>query len=150
METPSETGWQSIILDSIADGVYTVDASWRITSFNRAAEQTTGVSRVQAIGQHCCEVFRASICESQCALRHTLKTGQPVVNRLIYIVDAKGRRVPISISTALLRDQSGHVVGGVETFREDLFFRANVMRLELPPLRERRGRLDRLPKIISR
>ena len=27
-----------IILDSIADGVFTVDSDWRITSFNRAAE----------------------------------------------------------------------------------------------------------------
>ena len=42
---------QSIILDSIADGVFTVDRNWRITSFNRAAEEITGVSRDEAIGQ---------------------------------------------------------------------------------------------------
>ena len=27
------------ILDSIADGVYTVDLNWRVTSFNKAAEK---------------------------------------------------------------------------------------------------------------
>ena len=32
-----------IILDSIADGVFTVDREWRITSFNRAAEEINGV-----------------------------------------------------------------------------------------------------------
>ncbi len=34
-----------IILDSIADGVFTVDKDYRIGSFNRAAEEITGVSR---------------------------------------------------------------------------------------------------------
>jgi PAS domain-containing protein len=31
------------ILESISDGVFTVDMEWRITSFNRAAEEITGV-----------------------------------------------------------------------------------------------------------
>ena len=44
---------KDIILDSIADGVFTVDDNWRITSFNRAAEQITGVRREDAIGQRC-------------------------------------------------------------------------------------------------
>ena len=106
------------ILDSITDGVFTVDGEWRITSFNRAAEQITGVSRMQALGQRCCDVFRASICEASCALRHTLETGTPIVNQTVYIVDAQGRRIPISISTAILKDAAGQVIGGVETFRD--------------------------------
>ncbi len=106
------------ILDSINDGVFTVDKDWRITSFNRAAEKITGVSRQEAIGRHCCDVFRASICESECALRQTMKTGKPIVNKAIFIVNAKGNRIPISISTALLKDKKGHIIGGVETFRD--------------------------------
>ena len=39
-----------IILDSIADGVFTVDKEMNITSFNRAAEGITGFSRKDAIG----------------------------------------------------------------------------------------------------
>jgi len=106
------------ILDSIADGVFTVDEGWRITSFNRAAEQITGVPREEALGERCCEVFRASICEAGCALRQTMQTGEPIVNRQIFVIDTKGRKVPISISTALLRDGQGRVIGGVETFRD--------------------------------
>ncbi len=109
---------QEIILDSITDGVFTVDMNWRITSFNRAAERITGVPRDQAIGQRCSEVFRASICENACALRQTLDSGQPLVNRVAYILAADGKRVPISISTAILRDADGNVIGGVETFRD--------------------------------
>jgi PAS domain S-box-containing protein len=111
-------GGSDPILDSITDGVFTVDGQWRITAFNRAAEQITGVPREQALGQRCCEVFRASICEASCALRHTLETGAPVVSKTVYIVDARGKRIPISISTAILKNGKGDVIGGVETFRD--------------------------------
>ncbi|MBN2577789.1 MAG: sigma 54-interacting transcriptional regulator [Pirellulales bacterium] len=109
---------QDPILDSINDGVFTVDNQWRITSFNRAAERITGVKRKDALGRPCCEVFRASICETACALRQTLANGRPVVNKAVYILDARGNRVPISISTAVLKDSRGNVSGGVETFRD--------------------------------
>ena len=106
------------ILESISDGVFTVDHQWRITSFNRAAEAITGVPRDEAVGRRCAEVFRSSMCETACALRETMKTGEPVIDRSAFIVDADGRRIPISVSTALLRDERGEVVGGVETFRD--------------------------------
>ncbi|HUU83968.1 MAG TPA: sigma 54-interacting transcriptional regulator [Phycisphaerae bacterium] len=109
---------EEVILNSIADGVFTVDPQWRITSFNRAAERITGVLREEAVGQRCCDVFRASICENECALRETLDTGRPTVNKTIYIVNANGRRVPISISAAVLKDTKGNSIGGVETFRD--------------------------------
>jgi len=118
MSPSPEQEARDVILDSIADGVFTVDSAWRITSFNRAAEQITGVPSAEAIGQPCCDVFRASICEDHCSLRQTMQTGRPMVNRAVYIVDAQGRRVPISVSTAVLRDQQGRVIGGAETFRD--------------------------------
>lgn len=107
-----------IILDSIADGVFTVDREWRITSFNRAAEEITGILKEEAIGQRCCDVFHASICETNCALKETFETKRPVVNRAVYVIDADGDRIPISISTAVLKDKSGNIIGGVETFRD--------------------------------
>ncbi|MCU0596427.1 MAG: sigma 54-interacting transcriptional regulator [Desulfobacterota bacterium] len=107
-----------IILDSIADGVFTVDSNLKVTSFNRSAEKITGIKKEEAIGRQCWEVFRASICEKRCALKYTMNTGLPVLNQSIYIVNLHGERLPVSISTALLRDEHGHVIGGVETFRD--------------------------------
>ncbi|HJX35095.1 MAG TPA: sigma 54-interacting transcriptional regulator, partial [Desulfatiglandales bacterium] len=107
-----------IILDSIADGVFTVDSEWKITSFNHAAEKITGIKKDEATGRQCWEVFRANICESLCSLRHTVETGDPVVNQSVFIVNSEGDRVPISISTALLKDGKGRVIGGVESFRD--------------------------------
>ena len=106
------------ILESISDGVFTVDKNWCITSFNRAAENITGIPREEALGKRCSEVFRASMCEANCALRNTMDTGEPLINRPCYIIDAEGTRIPISVSTALLRAKDGSVVGGAETFRD--------------------------------
>jgi len=116
--TQSIENQTQIILDSIADGVFTVDNDRRITSFNRAAEKITGIKKDEAMGRHCWEVFRAGICEKRCALHHTMETGQTIVNQSIFIISSEGERIPISISTALLRDNKGNVMGGVETFRD--------------------------------
>jgi len=106
------------ILNSIADGVFTVNKDWLITSFNKAAEDITGIPKEEAIGRRCCDVFRASICETSCALRQTLKDGKSIVNQVIYIIDSDGEKIPVSISTALLKDEEGNIIGGVETFRD--------------------------------
>ena len=116
--TPPHANQTEIILDSIADGVFTADKQWKITSFNRAAEKITGIGRQEAVGRYCWDVFRASICESRCSLRQTMETGEPLLSESVFIVNSKGDRLPISISTALLEDEQGKVIGGVETFRD--------------------------------
>ncbi|MDD4464996.1 MAG: sigma 54-interacting transcriptional regulator [Desulfobacterales bacterium] len=126
---PSVLSATEAILESISDGVFTVDLNWRITSFNRAAELITGVSRKEAIGQLCSEVFRCSMCEIECALRRTLKTGKPVIGKSGYIINSEGQRIPISVSTAVLRDDQGRIIGGAETFRD--LSEIEVLRLEL-------------------
>jgi PAS domain S-box-containing protein len=119
---PAEPGSQDAfvrtILDSVADGVFTVGPDFRITSFNRAAERILGISREQAIGQECCEIFRADICHEDCALRETLSTGREIIDRPVSILNSRSKRLPISVSTALLKDDGGGIIGGVETFRD--------------------------------
>ncbi len=109
---------RDVILDSITEGVFTVDSNWRITSFNRAAEEITGIPCAQVLGQKCSDILRADVCETDCALRETIKTGKPIINKAVHIVDSRGEQHAISISTALLKDESGEVIGGVETFRD--------------------------------
>lgn len=105
------------ILESISDGVFTVDNDFRITYLNRSAEAMILVRREEALGRLCCEVFRSNLCEGACALRRTLEKGVPVIDLSCFIINNEGRRLPISISTAVLRDQAGNIVGGAETFR---------------------------------
>ncbi|WP_163338072.1 sigma 54-interacting transcriptional regulator [Desulfopila sp. IMCC35008] len=108
----------ALILDSVADGVFTVDRDWRITSFNQGAEIITGWSREKALGQFCSDVFHSSICGKNCAIAEALYTGKPVANRSISIQAFDNICTPVSISAAPLVDHDGNVVGGVETFRD--------------------------------
>ena len=106
------------ILDSINDGVFTVDDDFRITSFNRAAAEIIGITPEEALGQQCWKVFNADICEGSCALKETMATGSPLVNKHVNIHTSLRKKVSISVSTALPRNQEGKVVGGVESFRD--------------------------------
>ena len=106
------------ILDSVADGVFTIDMEKQITSFNRAAEKITGIAREHAIGQKCFDVFHANICQTSCALEKTLKTGREMIDLPINVLNSEGTMIPVSISTAVLKDTGGKIIGGVETFRD--------------------------------
>jgi PAS domain S-box-containing protein len=107
-----------LILESLREGVFTVDEDFRITSFNREAEVVVGVSREEAIGRLCHEVFRANICKSECAMKRTLRTGRPVRDFRIDALNASNQPVPLLVSTAVLRDEDGRLIGGVEVFRD--------------------------------
>ena len=107
-----------VILDCISDGVFTIDYNWEITSFNKAAEDITGITRDEAIGRHCWEVFRSNMCEEGCALKKTMEEGKPFVSTSAYIVNSKQEKIPITASTSLLIDEDDNVIGGVETFRD--------------------------------
>jgi len=107
-----------VILNSIADGVFTTDDDGKITFINKAGEDITGFSSREAIGRYCFDIFRADICQTRCALKETLKTKKEIINLPATILNKGGQKVPISISTAVLRNERGQIIGGVETFRD--------------------------------
>ncbi len=114
----SPPAFLKIIMDSITEGVFTINKDRAITSFNQAAEKITGFSREEAIGKKCFEIFQADICQESCALARTLNTGKNVVDLPVNILDAQGKVIPISVTTAVLKDSRGRMLGGVETFRD--------------------------------
>jgi PAS domain S-box-containing protein len=118
MEPASEAKFFQTVLRCVADGVFTVDRQWRITSFNNAAERITGVPAERAVGKKCSDVFHADICERGCAIRQTLETGREVIDQPARILNRRGRSIPISISSAVLRAEDGTLLGAVETFRD--------------------------------
>jgi PAS domain S-box-containing protein len=107
-----------LIMDNIACGIFTVDLDWNITSFNNMAEKITGFTKEEALGKKCFEVLRADMCECDCALRKTYKTGNPITNKSITVVNKSNRITPITITAASLKDSHGELLGGVESFRD--------------------------------
>jgi PAS domain S-box-containing protein len=107
-----------LIFQSISDGVFTVDESRIITSFNRAAEEITGFDAEEAVGRHCFDIFRTEFCHTRCPLKDTLQHLEAVENARASILTKEGSELPISVSTTLLRNEEGEVVGAVEFFRD--------------------------------
>ena len=107
-----------LIFQSITDGVFTVDHNRIITSFNRAAEEITGFEAEEAVGQHCFDIFRTEFCHTRCPLKDTLQHHDMVENARVSILTKEGCELPISVSTEVLRDRKGRVIGGVEFFRD--------------------------------
>ncbi len=108
----------SVILDSIVEGVFTVDKQLKITYFNHAAEKITRVPREEAIGQYCFEVLRSNVCEKSCPIKNSLENRTDFINLQVNILRTDGKQLPISINASSLKDENGVIIGGVETFRD--------------------------------
>lgn len=107
-----------IIFNSIHDGVFTVDKNCIITSFNKAAEGITGFQSSEALGKHCFDIFRADICHKRCAIKDTLKNHDPVENARVAIITREGCELPINVTTTILKDKKGNIIGAVEFFTD--------------------------------
>ena len=106
------------ILDSVADGVFTVNEDFVITSFNRAAEKITGYSAKEALGKRCSEIFQTKVCDTNCPMARALTSKSRVFSRNIVMRRKDGKGVPVSVSVTALVDYQGNVLGGVETIRD--------------------------------
>lgn len=114
-ELLTEKGKLETIVMSIADGVFVSNSNGIIISFNRAAEDISGYSEAEVKGLHCEDVFKTRLCEDACALHNEDKI---IRNKEAEIITKDGRRLSVSVSSAILRDSDGKIIGGVQTFRD--------------------------------
>lgn len=106
------------ILNSLAEGVLTVDKDFKVNFFNRAAEQITGYSKEDVIGQFCKYVFKCELCKSKCPIGIVLETGNDLYEHTSSIEVKTGVRKSIRLNAAILRNSSNEPVGGVISFRD--------------------------------
>jgi PAS domain S-box-containing protein len=109
----------SLILDSVSQGIFTVNARGEVTTFNRAAQRITGHREREVLGQACSTVFKTDLCDSVCPLRQSIRGRERIHGRRAIFHTKDDRSIPISISTYPLETRTGKLLGGVEVF-EDL------------------------------
>ena len=90
----------------------------RLPRLTRAAEKITGVSRQEALGRPCLEVFSTNVCKTACVLRKAIHAQKSVFNVPVYMIRPDSKRVPIVVNATILKDRGGRRIGGVETFRD--------------------------------
>jgi PAS domain S-box-containing protein len=105
------------LLENLAEGIFTINTRWQITSFNQTAEKITGYNRGEVLGRHCSDIFRSDVCQSGCPLRMTLESGITRFDQDVRMLDKSGTRLPMLVNTNVVRDRNGRVIGAVETFR---------------------------------
>lgn len=105
------------LLENLAEGIFTINTRWQITSFNQTAENITGYKRGEVLGQYCWDIFRSDVCQTGCPLRMTLESGITRFDQDVRMLDKSGSRLPVLVNTNVVRDRNGRVIGAVETFR---------------------------------
>jgi len=110
-------GWPHFIIQSMADGVITVDGQLRITDLNQAGEKLVGYSRGEALGRFCGEILKSSLCGRECPLQIAMDTRE-VVSREACLQTRLGQKIEVMLAASVLRDDRGNLLGGVETFRD--------------------------------
>ena len=115
------------IVDSLNDGVYVCDLDRRITYWSKSAERITGWSGAEVVGRQCfdsvlCHIDKDGhkLCGKEyCPLHRAMRTDTASKGSLlVYALKKGGGRVPTLVSVSPIRDGSGKVIGGVETFRD--------------------------------
>ncbi len=106
------------VLDSIAEGVFTVDRDGGITSLNRTAERILDRGADAVLGKRSADLLPAEICGAASPLQETLRTGRVIRNRELIVAGPSGKAIPLSVCTGPFRDEAGTTLGAVCTFRD--------------------------------
>ena len=110
---PDQKNIRDEILDSIGEGLLTVDKNFKVNFFNRAAEEITGYNRDEVVGQFCKNVLKCELCETKCPIGLILETGNNLYDYRSKIRIKNGESKPIRLNAAILKNGNEEPVGGV-------------------------------------
>ncbi len=112
---------EAVLLDCIGDGVVTIGLDFRIRYMNRAMRELLGYEEEELLGQprKCHILVQGSICSTQdCILERAIRNREKVRNYETVIQNKEGRKIPVSLNTDMLWDETGSLIGIVETYRD--------------------------------
>lgn len=109
----------SRILNCVASGIFAVDLNQNIIFFNKEAEEITGFTQAQAWNQKCYDIFRTKSCPNNCCLKKASKSGREIVKGKSVILTQANKKLHISYTASLLRDEKGEIVGWVQSIFDD-------------------------------
>ncbi len=104
------------IFNSNIEGTFTIDNDWNVTSFNDSAAKITGYKRMEAVGKKCWEIFNSPLCRNGCHMERTMNKGISTIGNELEIENKNGKKVPIRVNSAILRNNKNEKIGAVETF----------------------------------
>jgi PAS domain S-box-containing protein len=139
------------LLDSMADGVFTLNDEGRITTWNSSMERISGYSPDEAMGRSCSMLGFNRCIEKSCpsgVKECGIYTKGAVDAKECMLVHRDGRPVPVLKSARLVKDASGQVIGIVETVTD--LTELKRVRKKAEEYGRRLGEMHRLDNIIGK
>ncbi len=97
------------LFERSSDAAFVTNSRQRIIFWNQAAEQQTGYSAVEAVGQPCWQLLRGQtsqgvpFCGANCPVFLRARSGKSSANQDMAIISKSGLRVPLNFSTILVQ-----------------------------------------------
>jgi PAS domain S-box-containing protein len=144
-------GFAHLLLESMANGVFTVDKTGKITSFNPAMRRITGYSPEEIIGHTCSMIGFDLCCGRSCpaGIRECriLQKGS-IDGKECFLRHKNGHDIPVLKSARLFRDHAGEIAGVVETVMDmSELYKA---RQEAEEASRKLGEIHRFDRIIGK
>ncbi len=110
------------LVDSLADGVFSVDRDLRIRKFSKNMETMLGIPEAEALGRECRNVLRGTLCDTDCPLLWSRENGSPVTGCRERLLSRDGRPIEVAITTGMLKNEPDFEGGmfGVVTDRSEV------------------------------
>jgi PAS domain S-box-containing protein len=141
----------SRIIDSMADGVFTMDNRGRITSWNRSMEKISGYRAEEALGRTCallgCSRCFGNSCPAdigRCKIFEKETSGA----KECQLQHKDGHEVPIIKHASVVKDDDGRILGVVETVTD--ISELNRARRKAEEASRKLGEIHRLDNIIGK
>ena len=115
---PVNTAHTKDILNSISEGVITLDKNFKITFFNRAAEKITGYKNEEVLGKFCKQVCNSGLCMNRCPIAHVLKSGNVINDLNSTLLHKDGHTLQVKLNSTVLYNGENEPIGGVISFLE--------------------------------
>lgn len=109
---------KDLIIDSIGEGVFTVDKNFRINFFNKGAERLTGFKSEEVLGKFCKHIFQSESCFDNCPISQVLRSGKNLYDFETYYSFCNNSKTPIRLNASVLYNERKEPTGGIVSFRD--------------------------------
>ena len=106
------------ILQNIHSGLITIDTTGRVVYFNLAAQAILGYKSSEVIGKNCFEVFKDRMSNLAEGIWDSLKINQRINRKEVIITNSAGKRIPLGLSTSILKNEKSEPQGVIAIFQD--------------------------------
>jgi len=143
--------FEPLLLESMADGVFTLNGNGEFTYWNPAMERISGYTAEEALGESCALLSFNRCFSKSCpaGIRECeIYKQERIDGKECFLKHRNGNDVPVIKSARILKDKQGHVRGVVETVTN--LTELHKARREAEEANRRIGEFHRLDNIIGK